>query len=219
MRRVAIFTAGAALVLGSLAIPGMAVANGKTVTPAKSTTVSAQSAQLDNEITALGKGKGHHGKGHGKSGYRKGYRRGYRHGYSDSRYGHGYHRYGYGGGRCYGCDGQGSRCDRYGCAYGGPGYYGGGYGCGYDYPCGGQPYQYNCSRYTGPDGKPSADSGCKYDQKCDCYYHSSQPPPQTDSAPGDQNAQPAPDGGQPPAPDQGAEPAPGPDQGGQPRPY
>jgi len=216
MRRFAIFTAGAALVLGSLAIPGMAVANGKTASPEKSTTISAQSVSLDTPIAAQGKG---HGKGHGKSGYRKGYRRGY----SDSRYGRGGHRYGYGGGRCYGCDGPGSRCDRYGCGYGGPGYYGGGYGggygCGYDSPCS-QPYQYNCSRYTGPDGKPPADSGCKYDQKCDCYYHTSQPPSQSEPAPGpDQNAQPGPDGGQPPAPDQGTEPAPGPDQGGQPRPY
>jgi hypothetical protein len=215
MRRFAIFTAGAALMLGSLAIPGMAVANGRTATPEKSTAISAQSVSLDTPIAAQGK---RHGDGHGKGGYRKGYRRGYRHGYSDSRYG--YYRHGYhGGGRCYGCDGPGSRCDRYGCGYGGPGYYGGGYGCGYDYPCGGQPYQYNCSRYTGPDGKPPADSGCKYDQKCDCYYHSSQPPAQSEPAPGDQNAQPAPEGGQPPAPDQGTEPAPGPDQGEQPRPY
>jgi hypothetical protein len=218
MRRFGILTAGAVLVLGSLAIPGMAVANGRTATPEKSTTISPQSVSLDTQFTAQGKG-------HGKSGYRKGYRRGYRHGYSDGRYGyygHGYH----GGGRCYGCDGPGSRCDRYGCAYGGPyhhgpyggGYYGGGYGCGYDYPCS-QPYQYDCTRYTGPDGKPAQDPQCKYDPKCDCYYHSSQPPSQTEPAPGDQTAQPAPDGGQAPAPDQGAEPAPGPDQGGQPRPY
>ena len=219
MRRFAIFTAGAVLVVGSLAIPGMAVANGKTATPDKSTTISAQSVSLDTPIAAQGKG---HGKGHGKSGYRKGYRRGYRHGYSDSRYGYGYgygygrHGY-YGGGRCYGCDGPGSRCDRYGCAYAGPGYYGGGYGyCGYGY-C--EPPQYDCTRYRGPDGKPAQDPHCKYDAKCDCYYHSSQPPPQSEPAPGDQTAQPAPGGGQPPAPGQEAQPAPGPDQGGQPRPY
>ena len=203
MRRFAIFTAGAALVLGSLAIPGMAVANGRTASPEKSTTISAQSVSLDTQFTAQGKG-------HGKGGYRKGYRRGYRHGYSDSRHGsyrHGYH----GGGRCYGCDGPGSRCDRYGCAYGGPGYYGGGY---YD-----EPYQYDCTRYMGPDGKPAQDPHCKYDQKCDCYYHSSERPPEAGAQPApDQNAQPAPDQGQQPPPEQGTEPAP--DQGGQqPRPY
>ncbi len=125
MRRFAIFTAGAALVVGSLAIPGMAVANSRTASPEKSTTISAQSVSLDTPIAAQGKG-------HGKGGHRNGYRRGYRHGYGDSRHGH--YRHGYNrGGRCYGCDGPGSRCDRYGCGYGGPGYYGGGYGCGYDY--------------------------------------------------------------------------------------
>jgi hypothetical protein len=213
MRRFAILTAGAALVLGSLAIPGMAAANGTTASPEKSTTISAQSVSLDTQFTAQGKG-------HGKGGYRKGYRRGYRHGYSDSRYGYGwgYGRHGYyGGGRCYGCDGPGSRCDRYGCAYRDPyyggGYYGGGY-CGYGY-C--EPYQYDCTRYRGPDGKPVQDPHCVYDSRCDCYYHSSQPPPQAGS-------QPAPDQGAQPAPEQGAQPAPGqgqqpPQQGGQPRPY
>lgn len=199
MRRFAILTAGAALVLGSLAIPGVAIANGRTATPEKSTTISPQSVSLDTEFTAQGKG-------HGKGNYRKGYRRGYRHGYGDGRYGHDRHGY-HGGGSCYGCDGPGSRCDRYGCAYGGPyhdGYYGGGYGCGYDYPCG-QPYQYDCTRYTGPDGKPAQDPQCKYDSRCDCYVHNSEPPKQ--------EAQPA------PAPDQGAEPAPEPGQGEQPRPY
>jgi hypothetical protein len=214
MRRFAIFTAGAALVLGSLAIPGMAVANSRTASPEKSTTISAQSVSLDTQFTA--QGKGHHGKG----GYRKGYRRGYRHGYSDSRYGYGYGRHGYyGGGRCYGCDGPGSRCDRYGCAYREPyyggGYYGGGY-CGYGY-C--EPY-YDCTQYRGPDGKPAQDPHCVYDSRCDCYYHSSpQPPPQSGSQPApDQGAQPAPDQGQAPPPEQGGQPAP--DQGGgQPRPY
>jgi hypothetical protein len=186
----AILTAGAALVLGSLAIPGMAAANGKTASPEKSSTISAQSVSLDTPIAAQGKG---HGKGHGKSGYRKGYRRGYRHGYSDSRhgyYGHG-SRHGYGGGRCYGCDGPGSQCDRYGCAYGGPGYYGGGYGCGSGYACG-EPYQYDCTRYAGPDGRPAQDPQCKYDSRCDCYAHTSE---------------------------QGTEPAPEAGQGEQPRPY
>ena len=86
MRRFAIFTAGAALVLGSLAIPGMAVANGRTASPEKSTTISAQGVTLDTQFTAQGKG-------HGKSGHGKSYRRGYRHGYSDSR--HGYYRHGH----------------------------------------------------------------------------------------------------------------------------
>ena len=209
MRRFAILTAGAALVAGSLAIPGMAVANGKTASPEKSTTISAQSVSLDTPIAAQGKG-------HGKGGHRNGYRRGYRHGYSDSRYGygHGSYRHGYRGGRCYGCDGPGSRCDRYGCAYGGPGYYGGGYGCGYDY-C--EPSQYDCTRYRGPDGKPAQDPHCKYDSKCDCYYHSSERPPEAGAQPApDQGAQPAPDQGQQPPPSEGQ---PAPDQGGQPRPY
>jgi hypothetical protein len=159
----------------------------------------------------------------------RGGHRGERHGHSDGRYRHGhgsYHR----GGSCYGCDGPGSRCYRYGCDYAYPGYYGGyyggGYGCNFDYPCG-PPYEYNCSKYTGPDGKPPADSGCKYDQKCDCYYHSSQPPPEAGAQPGpeagaqptpDQGAQPAPDQGEQPPPDQGAQPAPG-EGGEQPRPY
>jgi hypothetical protein len=216
MRRVAILTAGAALALG-LAIPTMAEATGRTTTPEKSTTISAQSVSLDDKITAQGKG---HGKGrHG--GYRKGYRRGYRHGYSDSRYRHGYYRYGYGhgyygGGRCYGCDGPGSRCDRYGCGYAYPGYYGGyyggGYGCNFDYPCG-PPYEYDCTKYRGPDGKPAQDPKCKYDQRCDCYVHNSEPPKQ------EAQPAPAPEQGQQPAPDQGAEPAPQPGQGEQPRPY
>jgi len=202
MRRFAIITAGAALVLGSLAIPGMAVANGRTASPEKSTTISAQGVSLDTPIAAQGKG---HGKGHGKGGYRKGYRRGYRHGYSDSRYGYYGHGY-YGGGRCYGCDGPGSRCDRYGCAYGGPGYYGGGYGCGYDYACG-EPYQYDCTRYAGPDGRPAQDPQCQYDSRCDCYVHNSEQPKPAD--------QPAPA----PAPEQGQQPAPQPGPGGETRPY
>jgi hypothetical protein len=214
MRRVAILTAGAALALG-LAIPGMAEATGKTTTSPKSTTISAQSVSLDDQITA--QGKRDHG---GRHGHHDGSRRGYRHGDHDGRYrhGYGYHR----GGRCYGCYGPGSRCDRYGCYYGYPGYYGGyyggGYGCNFDYPCG-PPYErYDCSK-SGPDGKPPADSGCKYDQKCDCYYHSSQPAPEAGAQPGpDQNAQPAPDQGEQPPPDQGMEPAPG-EGGEQPRPY
>lgn len=186
MRRFAIFTAGAALVLGSLAIPGMAVANGKSASPEKSTTISAKSVSLDTQFAAQGKG-------HGKGGHGKGYRRGYRHGYSDSR--SGYYRDGHrGGGRCYGCDGPGSRCDRYGCGYGGPGYYGGGYrDCNYDYYCS-QPYQYDCTKYRGPDGKPAQDPHCKYDARCDCYYHTSERPPS-------EEAQPAPEqGGEQPRP-------------------
>jgi hypothetical protein len=211
MRRIAIISAGAALAL-ALVVPAVAGATGKSSTP-QSTTISAQSTSLDAPITAMG--KGHHGD-HGHGGW----------GHGRSRHGYGYHR----GGSCYGCYGPGSRCDRYGCDYAYYGYYGyygypyyyggyypGGYGCNFDYPCG-PPYEYNCSKYTGKDGKPPAESGCKYDQKCDCYYHSSQPP-QSEPAPGpDQNAQPAPDQGAPP-PDQGTEPAPGPGQGQQPRPY
>lgn len=191
MRRVAIFTAGAALVLGSLAIPGMAVATGRTTTPQESTTVSPESAQLDNEITALGKG---HGKGHGKSGYRKGYRRGYRHGYSDSRYGHRYHRYGYGfpyWGHGYGYGyGYG-----YWGGYGFPGYWGGGFGCNFDYPCG-PPFDEKCRSFR---GAPAADPKCQAKV--------------TEPAPG-QAAQPTPDAGTQPAP----APAPAPGET-QPRPY
>jgi hypothetical protein len=199
MRRVAIFTAGAALVLGSLAIPGVAVATGKTTTPQQSTTVSAQSAQLDNEITALGKGR--HGKGHGKSGYRKGYRRGYRHGYSDGRFGYG--RYGYGFGYGYWPVGYG-----YGYwpgAYGYGGFWPGGFGCNFDYPCG-PPYDEQCRSFR---GAPPADPKCQTQQ--------------IEPAPG-QSAQPTPDAGaQPaPAPDAGTQPAPAPAPGQgdtQPRPY
>lgn len=172
MRRFAIFTAGAALVLGSLALPGMAVANGKSASPEKGTAISAESVSPDTQFTAQGKG-------HGNGGHGNGYRRGYRHGYSDSR--SGYYRHGHhGGGRCYGCDGPGSRCDRYGCGYGGPGYYGGGYNnCDYDYYCS-QPYQYDCTKYRGPDGKSDQDPQCKYDARCDCYYHTSERPPNED---------------------------------------
>jgi hypothetical protein len=194
MRRFAILTAGAALVVGSLAIPGMAVANGRTASPQKSTTISAQSVWAHPPIAAQGMGPvpGGHG----------------RHGYHDGRHGHGHHGY-YRGGRCYGCDGPGSRCDRYGCAYGGPGYYG--YYGDWD-------RSYDCSQYRGPDGKPAQDPHCKYDQRCDCYYHSSEPPPSETGAAPDQGAQPAPpDQGAQPAPEQGAEPAP--EQGGQPQPY
>jgi hypothetical protein len=156
---------------------------------------------------------------HGRGGHR-----GDRHGYS----------YGHRGGSCYGCWGPGSRCDRHGCDYafygyyGYPGYYGyggyyggywpGGFGCNFDYPCG-PPYEFNCSKYTGRDGmKPPAESGCKYDQKCDCYYHSSQPPQAGAQPAPAQGAQPAPDQGAPPPADQGMQPAPG-HGGEQPRPY
>jgi len=145
---------------------------------------------------------------HGRGGHhdRHGHDHGYRH-----------------GGRCYGCDGPGSRCGRYGCDYAYPGYYGGyyggGYGCNFDYPCG-PPYEYDCTKYRGPDGQAAQDPQCRYDKRCDCYYHGSQPPPEKGAqpAPPDQGgAQPAPDQGQQP-PDQGAEPPP--DQGGeQPQPY
>ncbi len=199
MRRVALFTAGAALVLGSLAIPGMAVATGKTSTPQESTTISAQSAQLDNEITALGKGRGkRHGRHDHDHGYRHGRHRrgygifwpGYRYwGFPGYGYGYGYgHGYGYGG---------------YWPGYGG--YWRGGFGCNFDYPCG-PPYDAQCRSFR---GRPAADPRCQAQQ--------------TEPAPG-QSAQPAPDAGaQPaPAPDAGTQPAPAPAPGQgdmQPRPY
>ena len=194
MRRVAIFTSGAALVLGSLAIPGMAVATGRT-TPQESTKVSAQSAQLDNEITALGKG---HGKSHGRSSYRKGYRRGYRHGYSDSRYGYGY--YGYG----YWPIGYGYRGYWPG-GYGYGGVWPGGFGCNFDYPCG-PPYDEQCRSFR---GAPAADPKCQAQTTRPAPGQSVQPTP-------DSGAQPA------PAPDAGTQPAPAPAPGQadtQPRPY
>jgi hypothetical protein len=202
MRRVAIFTAGAALVVGSLAIPGVAVATGKTTTPQQSTTVSAQSASLDSPIEALGKrhGKGH---GHGKSGYRKGYRRGYRHGYSDGRFGYGYYGYGYGYGYGYWPVGYGHHRGYWPVGYG-YGFWPGGFGCNFDYPCG-PPYDEQCRSFW---GVPSADPRCRT---------------QTQPAPG-QSAQPTPDTGtQPaPAPEAGTQPAPAPAAGQgdtQPRPY
>ena len=145
------------------------------------------------------------------------------------RHDHGrYHR----GGGCYGCYGRGSYCNRYGCAYpyyGYPyGYYYGGYGCNYDYPCGPPYYEYNCTRYRDRSGHAYQDPQCKWDDKCQCYYHSSQPPSGSEKQgpPPDQNAQPAPNQGQQPPPDQGMQPGPSqgqqppPDQGGnQPRPY
>ncbi len=212
MRRVAIISAGAALVL-ALVVPTVAEATGKSTTSPSSTEISAQGVSLDDEITAQGKDGRRHG-------YRKGYRRGYRHGYHDSRYRHGYYRHGYhyGGGRCYGCDGPGSYCDGYGCAYAYPyyghpyhgGYYGG-YGCNFDYPCG-PPYEYDCTKYRGPDGKPAQDPQCKYDSRCDCYVHNSERPPATES-------QPAPDQSQQPPAEQAPPAEPAPEQGGQPRPY
>lgn len=189
MRRVAIFTAGAALVLGSLALPGMAVATGKTSTPQDSTTISPQSAQLDNEITALGKG---HGKRHGRHDHGHGYRHGrHRHGYGIFWPGYsywGYPGYGYGYGYGHG----------YGYGYGGywpGGYWRGGFGCNFDYPCG-PPYDEQCRSFR---GRPSADPRCQAQQ--------------TEPAPG-QSAQPAPDAGAQPAP----APAPG-QGDMQPRPY
>jgi hypothetical protein len=205
MRRVVIFTAGAALVLGSLAIPGMAVAIDRTSTPQENATISAHSAQLDNEITALGKGRG---KRHGRHGHGHGYRHG-RHrrgfifwpgysywGFPGYGYGHGFghgfgHRYGFGYGHGYG-------------GYWPGGYWGGGFGCNFDYPCG-PPYDEQCRPFR---GRPSADPRCQQ---------------LTAPAPG-QSAQPAPDAGaQPaPAPDAAVQPAPSPApaQGDtQPRPY
>jgi hypothetical protein len=165
---------------------------------------------------------------HGRGGHR-----GDRHGDDSGRYRHG-HGYYHRGGRCYGCDGPGSRCDRYGCAYAYPyygypyygypygGYYYGGYGCNFDYPCGPPYYEYDCTKYRGPDGKPAQDPQCRYNEKCNCYYHSSEPPPEAGAqpAPDQGGAQPGPDRGAQPAPDQGAPPQPAPGQGGeQSRPY
>jgi hypothetical protein len=199
MRRVAILSAGAALVL-ALVIPGMAEATGRSTSQGTS---DAASAQLDNPIVAQWKGgHGHHGGSHKGGSYHRGYRLGYRVGRDDGRHRHGYryHRYGY----------------YYGYPYYYGGYWGGGYGCNFDYPCGTGPQRSSCSRYRGPEAKPPADSGCKYEQKCDCYQPS-QPPAQSEPAPApDQNAQPAPDQGQPPAPEQGTQPAPGQAQEDQP---
>ena len=77
---------------------------------------------------------------------------------------------------CYGGDGPGSRCDRYGCGYGDPGTTAAATTTATSTTA--QPPQYDCSRYIGPDGKPAQDPQCRYDSKCDCYYHSSQPTPQ-----------------------------------------
>lgn len=210
MRRIVTILAGAAL---ALALVGPAVAG-----------ATDKASNSDATITAQHYRGGHGGHGHGD--YRDGGR--YRHGY--------YHR----GGRCYGCDGPGSRCDRYGCGYrygyyyGYPyGYYGGyygGYGCNYDYPCG-PPYseRYDCSRYRGPDGKAAQDPNCKWNDRCQCYYHGSTPPSGSEKQgpPPSGNAQPAPDQGQggQPGPDQGMQPGPDqgqqppPSQGGEPKPY
>ena len=156
MRRVAIFTAGAALVVGSLAIPGMAVANGRSASRRRRARRSRRRAlSLDNEITALGKG---HGKGHSKgNGYRKGYRRGYRHGHSHSRFRHGYgFGYGYGywpGGFGY----RGLRAGQLRLRLRLPGYWRGGFGCNFDYPCG-PPFDEQCRSFR---GAPSADPKCQ----------------------------------------------------------
>ena len=209
MRRIAIIMAGAAL---ALALVGPAVA-GATDKSTNRSQITAQSIALDAPITA--QGGGHHDGGHDGHGYGRGGR---------DRHDHGSYRR---GGGCYGCDGYGSRCDRYGCGYRYPyygGYYGGGYGCNYDYPCG-EPRQYDCTKYRGPDGQAAQDPQCKWNEKCSCYYHSSERPSGSRAEPpADQNAQPGPDQG--PPPDQGMAPAPGqgqqppPDQGGsEPRPY
>ena len=172
MRRFAIFTAGAALVLGSLAIPGMAVASEKN--------------SLDTPITAMGKGHGH-GHGHGKS-YSKGYRRGYRHGYSRARFGYGY--WGYGYGFAYG---PGYWPGGYG--YGAPGFWPGGFGCNFDYPCG-PPYDEQCRSFR---GAPAADPACQTQTQPAPGGASAQPAPGAQPAP-DAGAAPAPDAGAEPAP-------------------
>ena len=195
MRRIAIIMAGAAL---ALALVGPAMA-GATDKASNSTTFTAQ----------------HYRGGHGHGGDHDGR---YRHGYGY------YHR----GGRCYGCDGPGSRCDRYGCGYRYPyygypygGYYYVGYGCNYDYPCG-PPYSehYNCTRYRGRDGQAAQDPQCKWNDKCQCYYHGSTPPPGSEkqAPPPSGNARPAPDQGSQPGPDQGQQPPPN-QGGGEPKPY
>ena len=208
MRRVLVFTAGAALVLGSLAIPGMAVATGRTSTPQESTTVSPQSDSLDAPIAALGKGKGHgrHGHGYRHGRHRRGYGifwPGYRSYWGFPGYGYGYgygHGYGYGG---------------YWPGYGG--YWRGGFGCNFDYPCG-PPFDEQCRSFR---GRPSADPRCQAQTTAPAPGQSAQPAPAPEA--GTQPA-PAPDAGaQPaPAPDAGAQPAPAPapEQGAtQPRPY
>ena len=101
------------------------------------------------------------------------------------------------------------------------GYYYGGYGCNYDYPCG-PPYSehYNCTRYRGRDGQAAQDPQCKWNDKCQCYYHGSTPPPGSEkqAPPPSGNAQPAPDQGSQPGPDQGQQPPPN-QGGGEPKPY
>lgn len=193
MRRLGIIVAGAALAV-ALAVPSVAGAVDRSVHSSK---VTAQSVAADAPITALNKG------GHGRHDYDR-RDRGDR---DDHR---GYYR----GGRCYGCDGPGSRCDRYGCAYGGPsrcgyydgcggrGYYGGGYyggyGCNYDYPCG-PPYEYDCTRYRDKDGKAVSDPQCKYDERCQCSYHESRPA-RPEPAPSDQGQPEPKEGERQPAP-------------------
>src|SRR6266542_4233477 len=152
MRRIVTIMAGAAL---ALALVGPAVA-GATDKSTHSSTITAQSVALDAPITAQGD-HGHRGGQH------------YGHRDGRDRHDHGSYRR---GGRCYGCDGPGSRCGRYGCDYRYPyyygGYYGGGYGCNYDYPCG-PPYEYNCTKYRDREGKAYQDSQCKWDDKCQSY--------------------------------------------------
>ena len=184
----------------ALALVGPAVA-GATDKSTSSSKITAQSTALDAPIAAEHYRGGHDG---------------------HERHEHGsYHR----GGRCYGCDGPGSRCDRYGCGYRYPyyrypyygGYYYGGYGCNYDYPCGPPYYEYDCTRYRDRSGNAYQDPQCKWNDQCQCYYHSSQPPgSEKQGPPPDKNAQPAPNRGQQPPPDQNVQP--GPDQGQQPAP-
>ena len=208
MRRIVTILAGAAL---ALALVGPAVAGATEKSSAGSTTFTAE----------------HVRGGHGHEGHRDG----------------GHFRHGYGrGGRCYGCFGPGSRCDRWGCGYAFPyfgygygypyyygGYYGGGFGCNFDYPCG-PPYSdrtYDCSRYRGPDGQAAQNPQCRWNDRCQCYYHGSTPapgsekqgPPPSGSAPPApaQGGQPGPDQGMQPGPDQGQQPPPA--QGGEPKPY
>src|SRR5581483_5547854 len=195
MRRIVTILAGAAL---ALALVGPAVAGATEKSSSASTTFTAQ----------------HYRGGHGHDG-----------GHHDGRYRR--------GGRCYGCDGPGSRCDRYGCGYaypyyyyGYPYYYGGyygGYGCNFDYPCG-PPYSdrtYDCSRYRGPDGQAAQNPQCQWNDKCQCYYHGSTPPPGSEKQGPRPAAAPSrrPTGGRggQPGPDQGQQPAP--NQGGESRPY
>jgi hypothetical protein len=204
MRRIGIILAGAALAL-ALAAPAIAGATDKSN---QGSTITAQHARW-----------GHDG-GH----------------WGHDRHDHGWYR----GGGCYGCYGRGSYCNRYGCAYPyysygypyGYGYYGP-YGCNYDYPCGPPYYEYDCRVHRDQAGNAYQDPQCKWDDRCQCWYHSTQPgserqgppPGQNTQPPPGQNSQPPPgpngpppsSQGQQPQPDQGMQPPP-PSQGQQPPP-